>query len=252
MTTLAEFVRNTEFFVIAHRGDSGRAPENTLAAITLALQSGSPMIEIDVQGTADHSLVVFHDSVLGRTTNGHGQIRMFSAGEVRALDAGGWFSPDFAGERIPYLTEALDLIQGNAYLNIEVKSHAGDANTILHTQLLLQEIRKRDLFPFTMFSSFDHELLLDLRKAVPNIITCALNVPADTRLPSDVVASCMANSYGCSVHELTTIKAENCSMHRLPWGAYTVNTPEQLQYVRTYGLHAVVSNHPSTLLQYLP
>jgi glycerophosphoryl diester phosphodiesterase len=88
-------------FLWAHRGASGFAPENTLAAFRLAERLGAPALELDVHLTADGVPVVLHDDSLDRTTDGRGQVQRLSLAAVRAVDAGRWFAPAFAGERVP-------------------------------------------------------------------------------------------------------------------------------------------------------
>ncbi|MCG8588006.1 MAG: hypothetical protein MJE66_01815, partial [Proteobacteria bacterium] len=97
---------------IAHRGGTVAAPENTLPNYQWALDSGVDWIEIDVWQSSDGVLVCHHDETLNRTTNGVGRVYDHTFAELRALDAGSWFSEDFAGERIPSLAEALELILG--------------------------------------------------------------------------------------------------------------------------------------------
>ena len=95
--------------IIAHRGASGHAPENTLAAYRLAIELGSHSIEADVQVSSDGHIVAIHDAVLQRTTNGSGSVAESTLEELRAVDAGRWFDRDFAGQRIPTLEEVLGL-----------------------------------------------------------------------------------------------------------------------------------------------
>ena len=98
--------------IIAHRGYSAVAPENTLAAIEKALEAGADAVEWDVHVASCGTPVLIHDAALGRTTNGFGPVRRRSLAQLRSLDAGSWFGPDFAGERIPSLQEALDVVKG--------------------------------------------------------------------------------------------------------------------------------------------
>ena len=98
--------------VIAHRGFSGVAPENTLAAFRKAIDVGADMFELDVLLSQDEHVVVIHDDTLERTTNGTGKVIDHTLAELQALDAGSWFSPEFAGEPIPTLEDALRLAKG--------------------------------------------------------------------------------------------------------------------------------------------
>ncbi|QAY66420.1 glycerophosphodiester phosphodiesterase [Paenibacillus protaetiae] len=108
---------------VAHRGWSGRAPENTMAAIRLALGNRDvSWIEIDVQLSKDQVPVVIHDYSLRRTTNGKGEVKNWTAAELASLDAGSWFSPVYRGEAIPTLDEVLHAVKGKCRLNIELKT----------------------------------------------------------------------------------------------------------------------------------
>ena len=100
--------------IIAHRGYSARAPENTLAAIEAALAAGADAVEWDVHVASCGTPVLFHDTHLGRTTNGVGPLRRRTLSQLKSLDAGAWFSAEFAGERIPSLQEALERVRGRA------------------------------------------------------------------------------------------------------------------------------------------
>ena len=96
--------------VIAHRGASGHAPENTLAAFRQAVALGATFIETDLQLTRDARFVAIHDDTVNRTTNGQGTVHDLTLAEVRKLDAGSWFGSEFAGERVP----TLRVVEGNA------------------------------------------------------------------------------------------------------------------------------------------
>ena len=97
--------------MLAHRGASAYAPENTLAAFNLAIEQQADWLELDVQQTKDGQLVVFHDLRMERTTNGTGALRDLTLDQVRQLDAGRWFDQRFAGERVPTFEEVVALAQ---------------------------------------------------------------------------------------------------------------------------------------------
>ncbi|MFQ5537104.1 MAG: glycerophosphodiester phosphodiesterase [Gemmatimonadota bacterium] len=101
-----------EIEIIAHRGYSARAPENTLAALRAAMEAGADAVEFDLHTAACGTPVLFHDAMLSRTTNGVGPLRRRTLGQLKGLDAGKWFAPEFAGERIPTFQEALELVKG--------------------------------------------------------------------------------------------------------------------------------------------
>jgi glycerophosphoryl diester phosphodiesterase len=122
---ISDDLKGKEIVNIAHRGASGLAPENTIAAIEAAIDMGADMIALDVHITKDGHVVVFHDLKLDRTTNGTGLIHDFTLGELKQLDAGSWFDPKFAGEKIPTLNEALQHINGRVECIIELKTKGG-------------------------------------------------------------------------------------------------------------------------------
>lgn len=107
--------------IIAHRGDSCCSPENTLTAIRRALDRGASMIEVDLRWSADGVAVLMHDETLNRTTNCTGMVNKKSLKELKKLDAGSWFAPEFTGERVPTLTEALKVAKGRGILILDVK-----------------------------------------------------------------------------------------------------------------------------------
>ena len=111
-----------DFLLIAHRGFSASAPENTFAAFELAISEGFSNIELDAQLSADGVPVVFHDAEVDRTTDGVGSVANLSLSELRALDAGRWFAPEFSGERVPTLAEVLERLDGRAHIHLELKS----------------------------------------------------------------------------------------------------------------------------------
>lgn len=251
MIPLVDTVRATPVVICAHRGASGTAPENTLAAIAAAIDCGATMIEIDIQITRDNRIVVFHDDDLTRTTNGTGDIREQSYDDIRMLDAGSWFDPSFTNEHIPLLDEALALIKGRAYLNIELKPMDASDRTVQILTDVLARIDAQDMIDATVFSSFDHRILLQLKRMRPDVRTLALNVPGDMRRPHEVVAACKADAYGCSLEECTASALQDCTQHMIPVGVYTVNTREELLSVIALGVRGVVTNFPERLQQVL-
>src|SRR5690625_4265485 len=172
--------------VVAHRGASGYAPENTLAALRLARERGADMAEIDVRQTADGALVVLHDASLRRTTDvaeiyPHRRtwnVRDFTLAELRRLDAGSWFGARFAGERIPTLQECLQVLREEglgALVELKVQRRdralahrlAGEIRTDRHWCEAGAEGR-------LILQSFDRVVLRGMAGDVPGLHTAAL------------------------------------------------------------------------------
>ncbi len=136
----------------AHRGASGQAPENTIAALELAVRLGAQMAEIDIQQTADDELVLFHDDELGRTSSGSGFLWEHTLAQLKTLDAGRWFSQEFEGERIPTLEEAVEAVRGKLKLNIEMKMHGHERGV---EELVAGQLQKLGCLDWCFVSSFD-------------------------------------------------------------------------------------------------
>jgi glycerophosphoryl diester phosphodiesterase len=149
---------------VAHRGYSAIAPENTLPALAAAGPAGATLVEFDVRTTADGVPVVIHDRTVDRTTNGTGAVGDLTVDELRALDAGSWFSPAYAGMRVPLLAEVLDLLAGSRLL-VEIKPPA----TLEQVKVILAQIADRGLLGRTVVQSFDPDVLRLARDAVPDL-----------------------------------------------------------------------------------
>ena len=142
--------------VTAHRGDSNKAPENTLSAFSAAIDDLADCIELDIQMTSDGVLVVMHDSSLYRTTGLNKNVSEVTYEEIQQLDAGSWFSEEFAGEKVPTLEEVLQLVQGKIDLNIEIKTN----NTRYEiAQQLVELLEKYNMVNRSVVTSFDYASL---------------------------------------------------------------------------------------------
>lgn len=138
--------------IVGHRGYSARAPENTLASLRRAVDAGADAVEWDVQVASCGTPVLFHDTNLGRTTNGVGPVRRRTLGQLKALDAGSWFSEEFEGESIPSLAEALEATRGRvAKVYPEVKGY----RELEDLDRMVDIVRRADMIGDTVFISAD-------------------------------------------------------------------------------------------------
>ncbi len=143
--------------VIAHRGASGYAPENTILAIQKAIDYGADYIEIDVQLTQDGHVIAIHDDTVDRTTSGKGKVRELNFSEIQILDAGSWFAPEFQSEKVPLLSEILDLDFKNSHLIIEVKN-VNNINKGIENKIV-ELVRNYQLQDQIIYKSFSTEVL---------------------------------------------------------------------------------------------
>jgi len=162
--------------IFAHRGASKAAPENTLPAFEAAIRLGADGIELDVQYSSDGALVIFHNDTLGKTSDGAGRVTAHTLAELRALDAGSWFGPSFAGTRIPILDEALDLMKGKLLVNVELKV-LGTLRSGMGADAV-KAIRAHGMADQVVISSFNPFALHQAKGAGPQI-ECALLLAHD-------------------------------------------------------------------------
>lgn len=116
---------------VGHRGAPNHAPENTLASHDAAIALGARLIEFDIRYTRDGHFVVIHDASVNRTTNGRGRVRQMTLAQIKALDAGSWMGPEFAGEKVPTLREALRNIKGRAAVDLDFKDGPANSGALL-------------------------------------------------------------------------------------------------------------------------
>ncbi|MBM3224705.1 MAG: hypothetical protein FJZ47_12995 [Candidatus Tectomicrobia bacterium] len=150
--------------VIAHRGASSYAPENTYAAFDLALRMGACHLELDVDTTRDGAIVVIHDDTVDRTTNGTGPVTGHSLASLQELDAGSWFGAAFAGERIPLFAEVLTRYKGRAHLHTEIKGRSTYV-----AQQTAELIRQHGMVDQVTMTSFQAVRLEEIRAYAPEL-----------------------------------------------------------------------------------
>lgn len=155
---------------VAHRGASGHAPENTMAAFHKAFEMKADYIEIDVQMTKDGELIAIHDTTVNRTTNGTGHVGDFTLEEIRELDAGSWFSDAYAGEKIPTFEEILDEFRGKIGILIELKSpelYPGIEEKV--AEALIERNMHKPNNGKIIIQSFNHETVRKSKELLPNM-----------------------------------------------------------------------------------
>lgn len=157
----------TDPLIIAHRGASSVAPENTLVAFTKAVELGANILEIDVRQTKDSQLVIIHDGTVDRTTNGKGKISGFTMQEVKKLDAGSWFSRQYQNERIPTLAELFAIADSSVMIIIEIKDEEEVSPGI--TERVLSLIKQYGKEEHVMLKSFYPDAIQKFKRLAPDI-----------------------------------------------------------------------------------
>jgi glycerophosphoryl diester phosphodiesterase len=235
--------------IVAHRGASAIAPENTLAAFRRAFQQGADMIELDVRMTKDYHLVVHHDRDVKRTTNGKGRIWDLTLQQLRLLDAGSWFHPRFAGEQIPTLRQVLEILPPHMKVNIEAKTDGDPRRKLAFEEVCILILMEKKMEDRALVSSFDHRFVRKMHKLYPTIKTGALYMPVrDARKkPSSIAERTGVSAFICSHTQLRQRFMEDAKAHRIFTGAYVVNTIEQAEKVLHFGVDALVTDSPGKI-----
>ncbi len=240
--------------VIAHRGASAYFPENTLAAFEGAIQMGADMVELDVQLSADGEVVAHHDKKLNRCTDGKKTVANCSLATLKALDAGSWFDKIFSGEKIPTLSEILDLCRGRVPLNIEIKTEAvTDRLAGGVEEKCLSLVTRHGMTGHVAFSSFDPRALLHLGQldsSLPLAVLYEKRLYAD-RQPSWIVEQVGADIFNCSRWQLTAGWLDDLKTHDIAVNVYTVNREGDMRRLIAKGVNGLFTNRPDVLKQIL-
>lgn len=238
-------------FVTAHRGFSGRAPENTLAAFRAAIEAGCDMIELDVHLSRDNRVVVIHDDTLERTTSGRGNVADQGNAELKLLDAGAWFDPRFSGERIPTLAEVLSLACNRILVNIELKKGKNFPYTMeALADRTLREVDRAEMSGQVLFSSFDSAAIDRIRERDP-LLPVALIVNRPWGRPEEAGGGKWYPTLNCRITVLneTNIRLTHAGGIRIH--AWTVNTAEEMKKAIALGVDGIITNHPDRLIRIL-
>jgi len=233
--------------VVAHRGWPQRFPENTLASFRAALALGVDAVELDVRLTKDGRLVVMHDADTKRTTGIGGRLSERTLDEVKRLDAGRWFGPEFAGERIPTLDEVMDLVAGKAALAIEVKpSGKRGAERVVEALAPLVGAYRGPV----VVHSFDAGFLREFRRAAPATDTGLLCLASRVTIARATRIGCTAiHPAWRSVTPRRNVAIRAAGLRILVWTAHT--EADCLAILDTLDADAIAADCPDVLLSIL-
>lgn len=227
----------SKFWCFGHRGAMGYEPENTLRSFARAIELGVDAIELDVYNIGEQ-LIVFHDETLERTTNGSGRIFDHSLKDLRKLDAG-------QGEKIPLLSEVLDLVNRKVVVNIEIKG-ANCSKLVADTILSYCQNHGWKTEDF-LVSSFDHPQLKAISNLIPTLRIGALiyGIPLDY---AQCASSLKAYSLHVSSEFINSKLVLDAKARGLKVFTYTVNGLSEFELVRDIGVDGVFTNFPDRLI----
>lgn len=234
-------------FVIAHRGASAYAPENTIASFRKAYELGAEWVEFDVVLAACGEAIIFHDDELQRTTNGTGHIADFTYHQLREMDAGSWFNKKFVGEKIPCFIDVMHFLgEHHMSANIELKPAEGQGLALAKTILAIIEQQWPTTSPAPLLSSFDWQCLQHVRDINKDI---ALGLLVDQWVEE---ALDMAEQLQCcSIHVNQKYLSEKIIADIKASGrlvlSYTVNDAERARQLKSWGVDAVFTDYPDVI-----
>lgn len=229
--------------LIGHRGVASLAPENTLAGIRLAAEMGVKWVEVDVTLLGDDTPILIHDADLARCSNAEGLVIDLSRRDLKNIDAGSWFSKEYAGEPLPLLSDALTLINHLGLgLNLEIKTHSIDPDKIAH---IVQSCLRSNPFPADklLISSFEHETLqawyqTEKKTALGYLVEA---LPDDWQQRLDMIRARSLNFdwQQVSAREFMMVKESGFELY-----SYTCNDPEQGELLWQQGVDGVITDYP--------
>jgi glycerophosphoryl diester phosphodiesterase len=232
--------------VIGHRGAAAYAPENTLGSFRAAKALGCGWVEFDVRLTGDGALVVCHDDTLARTTGNRGRISKLPLDSIRQMDAGSWFGPGFAGERIPTLDETLALCREMGLgTNVEIKAERGrGAATAAAVAICLSNFA--GALPSILISSFLVGALGEMARLMPSVPRGILwrNLPGSWQ---DTAKKLGCATVHCAEAGLSRPIAGEVRAAGFPLLAYTVNDAKRALELLSWGVASVFSDAPDIM-----
>lgn len=234
--------------VIAHRGASGYAPENTLAAFEKAADLRIEWIELDVALTKDNHPIIIHDDTLDRTTNGVGEVGCYTLAELKKLDAGSWFASGYHQEKLPTLTQLISFLEKtNMKANIELKSLPGREKALVHAVLNEMSTYLSQYNHRILFSSFSVPTLMLLREAAPNV---SIGLLMERWLPDWQGMANQLNSVAIHVDKeiVTATHAKEVKAQGRQFLCYTVDEPSEANLLLNIGIDAIFTNVPDRVL----
>ncbi|WP_019003971.1 glycerophosphodiester phosphodiesterase [Cohnella laeviribosi] len=234
---------------IAHRGASGHAPENTMAAFERCIELGATAIETDVQMTSDGSLVLIHDESLARTAGSPKLVKDVTLEELQRLDAGSWFDPAFRGERVPTLRELLELVKPySLLLNLELKNGVVPYPGL--EEAVVEEVRRFGMSDRVILSSFNHYSLVKCKRLAPEVRTGILYMEGLYE-PWDYASRIGAEALHAYHYAVLPEWVAQAAERGIAYHPFTVNEPAEMRRLLAAGVSGIITDYPDRLAELL-
>lgn len=249
MQTLLNDFYQGRTLIFGHRGASADAPMNTLPAFEMAAARGADGIELDVWRSKDGEIVIIHDASVDATTNGTGLVQQMTLAQLRELDAGSHFSPQFAGTRIPTLDEVFEAVGHRLLINVELKSETVGTDGL--EALVAEKIRRHNLVRRVIISSFSPFALRRFRRLMPEVpvgFLYAEDVPRFLRLFMIGLPHEARHPHHTMIDAAYMDWARRSGYRVNTW---TVNDPRRAAELRDLGVNALITDQPGKLREAL-
>jgi glycerophosphoryl diester phosphodiesterase len=231
--------------IIAHRGASGHAPENTMAAFRLAVEMGADWIELDIHQTADDHLVVLHDFSLQRTSGDRRPVQTLTLKQIKKFDVGLWWDKAYRNERVPTLDDVLTFARNRINVQIEIKRGSSLYPGI--EKRLIEMIDRHRAQNRTAVSSFEIEALKTVRELDDKMPLGLLTRKTRPREILEEAVSLKVQSIHISTRRLSKTLLTQAHLTGLPVYAYTVNRPSLMSRYLAMGADGLFTNYPDRL-----
>lgn len=241
--SLQSFEQRDDVTITAHRGSAFKAPENTLSAIELAIEDGADYVEVDVRMTADGVPVLWHDNDMRRVFGLDGQISDITYEEARQRDAGSWFGPGFADERIVTLEQAITATRGRAGLYLDIKP---DPATPTLTRGVVGLLREQDALDGTVIAAADWQVLEQVKRLEPALSTALL--------AQFIVGPLWQESFdilGLRQNRVTAAAVARSRRGGNELHVWTVNHPDAMARFIDMGVDNIITDRPAALAELL-
>lgn len=225
--------------VIAHRGASAYAPENTIAAFSRAVDDGADAIELDARLSKDDVIVVMHDDTIDRTTDGNGRVRNYTFDELKQFDAGASFSPAFTGERVPSLERILEKFGKTILINIEITDYSSPWTNL--PERVIQLVEDFDLTQQVLLSSFNPIVLMKSRRINRNIKTGLLIHGRESSFVRNLMMRFVPHDF---FHPNESLVKSSRAGKGTKINVWTVNNEVRMRELLTMGIAGIITDVP--------
>ncbi len=229
--------------ITGHRGSKVRAPENTISALRHAISEGADYAEIDVQTTADGVVVLLHDADLRRVASVSQRLRDIPYDELKDIDVGSWFAPEFSGERVPTLQEAIDVARGRIKLNIELKYTWADP---MLAEKVGNMVRRSGFAANCVISSLNFEALTEIQRSFPELTTGLIVFQMIGNL-----SRMQVDFLSISAAMVTPQLVRNAHRHERAVHVWTVNAPSNALSMIEMGVDNIITDEPAGIRRLL-